>query len=486
MSDQPLPAGAGDGKRRPWWPAALAGGLVVASIVGVIVFAVRNAGGDSISSPPPTSEDPQSSVAATTVPPTPTTVLASLPTAEASVARFDDCVEVQVGANVATGCFDESESLGDLNGRTLIAQLDAPYVVTFSDAGMPRVSGMEPGELCRWDEISQFLEGFAIVEPVVCSDDAGLIARLGAHFPAVAPERVTTWFTLPSDMNPSGTELGAGTAVDGLPGALSFASPGPAWTCTMLLPSERSGWKETCGDLETMASSEALVGIGDEIYEVTIGANGTVDSAVALDRMPPPNGCTLDSARELVVLLPTSSIVGGIGCLDDSASLTSGSVLLQNGPPDGSIWMASREGDVWKIVESGTGIDEDFSFPLAAVDIWTAWPGDTSARPNGCCWTDVAVHPDVNVLAGEIILRLGTLGPDPEFPTNPRVVEVEPDGLPLLVFQIDVGDDDSVGGQVVHVWIEEVLDADGPVGWQVDEVLVSDICLRGTGGELCV
>ncbi len=134
-------------------------------------------------------------------------------------------------------------------------------------------------------------------------------------------------------MNPSGTELGAGTTVGGgLPGALSFASPGPNWTCTVLLPPDRSGWTETWDDLERRTSQEAIVGIGDEVYEATIGAAGTVDPAVRLD----------------------------------------------------------------------------------------------------------------------------------------------------------VGDDDSVGGPVVHVWIRQAFDADGPIGWQVDEVLVSAICLRGTAGELCV
>ena len=68
----------------------------------------------------------------------------------------------------------------------------------------------------------------------------------------------------------------------------------------MLLLPDRSGWKETCGDLERRASAGALVGIGDEIHEVTIAADGTIDSAVQLDLMPPPNGCTLASARELI------------------------------------------------------------------------------------------------------------------------------------------------------------------------------------------
>ena len=166
--------------------------------------------------------------------------------------------------------------------------------------------------------------------------------------------------------------------------------------------------------------------------------------------------------------------MGGVGCLDDRASLTTGSVLLQNGPPDGSIWLAAHDGEgAWTITDSGTGIEEDFAFPVAALDTWAAWPGDTTAIPNGCCRPDMDVQPSVTALADETILRLRTLGTDPEFPTNPRVLAVEPDGLPLLVFQLDIGGDDSVGGQVVHVWIRQAFDADGPIGWQVDEVLVS-------------
>ena len=145
---------------------------------------------------------------------------------------------------------------------------------------------------------------------------------------------------------------------------------------------------------------------------------------------------------------------------------------------------------VWSITDYGTGIEDDFSFPIAAVDTWAAWPGDTTGRPadddTRALVDAVGVQPDVATLTGQILAALESVGAGPEFPPNPKVVSIEPDGLPLLVFQVDVGGDDSVGGQVVYVWITQVYDADGPIGWQASRVLVSSICLRGTSDDLCV
>jgi hypothetical protein len=71
---------------------------------------------------------------------------------------------------------------------------------------------------------------------------------------------------------------------------------------------------------------------------------------------------------------------------------------------------------------------------------------------------------------------------------NERLVAVAPGELPLIVAQVDFGDDDSVAGAIVHVWLEAEFDDTGPVGWRPSAVLTSDVCARGgsLGRELCL
>ena len=479
-------------KSRSWWPAAVAVGLIAVAIIGVVIF---SAGDDDTIGPAQTS--PTSAPDGTTVVTDDTTATtgsttATLPAGVVPVAVDGQCVRLEASGVTATGCIDQLDAL---DTRTIVADLGEPYLITFTGATDDPLAGAtaEPWSVseqqrCRWDEMSTRVETGAIVDVVVCDDahEAVLVARLSPDQGVDA-----TWFTLASPLVPGGAELGTATPVDGLPGALTFAAPVQGATCTMLLVPGHSMWKETCGNPELNADSHALVGIDDELYEATITTEGIVGAAVRLDSTPASNGCSLESAQQLIDLVPTTSIVGAIGCLGDDASLTTGSVLLQSGPPDGSIWLAARDADgVWSITNYGTGIEDNFSFPIAAVDTWAAWPGDTTGRPADddiqALVDSVGVQPDVATLIDQIVTALGTLGPDPEFPPNPTVVAGEPDGLPLLVFQIDVGGDDSVAGQVVYVWITQAYGSDGPIGWQASPVLVSSICLRGTTSDLCV
>ena len=480
-------------KSRSWWPAAVAVGLIAAAIIGVVIFSASD---DDTVGPvktnPTTPPDGTTVDTVETVETTATTgsTTVALPAGVVPVEFDGQCLRLEATGATATGCIDQLDAL---DTRTIVADLGEPYLITFTGVAADPLAGAiaEPWsaserERCRWDEMSTRIETGSIVEIVVCDDaqQAMLVSRLSPD-----PGVDATWFTLAGPYAPDGTELGASTPVEGLPGALTFAAPVEGATCTMLLVPDRSGWKETCGNPELNPNPHALLVIGDELYEVTITTDGTVGAAVQLDDMPASNGCTLESAQQLIGLVPATSIVGGIGCLADDASLTSGSVLLQSGPPDGSIWLAARDTDgTWSITDNGTGID-DFSFPIAAVDTWTAWPGDTAGRPADdiqMLIDSVGVQPDVTTLTDQILTALGTLGSDPEFPPNPQVVASEPDGLPLLLIQVDVGGDDSVGGQVLFVWITQAYADGGPIGWQASQVLVSSICLRGTTGDLCV
>jgi hypothetical protein len=188
--------------------------------------------------------------------------------------------------------------------------------------------------------------------------------------------------------------------------------------------------------------------------------------------------------------MPDSSIADGLGCLDDEASASTGPVLLQTGPPDGSLW--SAQGDPqWLITDRGTGLIDSFAFALPQRTTWSAWPGDTNGRPSsfwGEAIARVGVQPDLATLADALLAAARPLQFDPEFPLNERLVAVEPDGLPLIVVQVDIGGDDSVAGAVLFVWIEEVFDDAGPIGWRPAQVLVSSVCARGAPvpeGALC-
>jgi len=100
----------------------------------------------------------------------------------------------------------------------------------------------------------------------------------------------------------------------------------------------------------------------------------------------------------------------------------------------------------------------------------------------------IPTQPTVEALADELLATLGPLNPDPEWPMNERIVDVQPAGLPLIIAQVDLGGDDSVVGAVFYVWLDEVFDDDGPIGWRARYVLDGDVCGRGdsTGSDICI
>ena len=227
------------------------------------------------------------------------------------------------------------------------------------------------------------------------------------------------------------------------------------------------------------------------IWEVTIESSGLITSALPVAEMAPSSGCSIDSTIELIRLLPASSVVTGIGCIDDKASMTTGSVLTQYGPPDGSIWTALREDGNWAITDNGTGIETTLSFPIAPIEVWSTWPESTLPGFRSY-WSEpivaIPTQPTVEAFADQLLATLGTLGTDPEFPLNERLVAVQPGGLPLIVAQVDLGGDDSVAGAVIYVWLDQEFDDSGPIGWRAGEVLAGEVCARSgsAGRELCV
>lgn len=463
---------------RSWWPAAIAAGLLAATVVGVLAVTTGDDSEESVTSAPPTVGAPTTTLEPTTTSPPPTPF-------EPEVAIVGRCLEIRTGPERidARGCFDPDDTVG-LAGRTLVAQLDRRYQVVFDASGAPSMTPVD--ELsCRDDEIGGLLDDGEVIEIVICSDDAGLVARLGDE-----PTRRATWLTLASDQNPTASDLGPAAPVDGLPDALAFvASLADSVSCSVVLPADRSTWKETCvGDVRR--SFTAVTNIGADVVELSIDDSGLVTRATPLERFSNANGCTVADARALLLLMPDSSIADGLGCLDDEASASTGPVLLQTGPPDGSLW--SAQGDPqWIITDRGTGLIDSFAFALPQRTTWSAWPGDTNGRPSsfwGEAIAPVGVQPDLATLADALLAAVRPLQFDPEFPLNERLVAVEPDGLPLIVVQVDIGGDDSVAGAVLFVWIEEAFDDAGPIGWRPAQVLVSSVCARGAPvpeGALC-
>lgn len=499
-ADEPSP------RPRSWWPALIGAGLAAAAVVGVIAIQTDNS--DTLSpvqtnpeiAPPPT-------VTSTPEPSTtlvPTTTLVPSTTGSGATAAFDGpCITVTVGESKATGCPRTGVEFALLEQRVFVADLDGAVIVTSGSADPfhDLTAAVDNGDFasrCQWDDLAARIPAGGLVEVVVCDDTGvmGLDVEGLVTNRSDGDSRSTQYFTLPTAYVPEGAELGLGTPVDGLSGAMAFTTQvQDVTTCSILLLPDRSGWKEACGFIHGLDLDTALVQIDPadpSLYEISVDDSGLITSAQALDVMAPSSGCSIDSANDLARAMPASSILMGIGCIDDKASLTTGSVLTQQGPPDGSIRLALRdEAGVWSITDNGTGIDNAFSFPIAPMAVWENWPGSTVARFRSYWWEPIVAiptQPTVEALADELLATLGPLDTDPEWPLNERLVEMQPAGLPLIIAQVDLGGDDSVVGAVFYVWLDEVFDDSGPIGWRASYLLGGDVCGRAdsTGREICI
>ena len=123
--------------------------------------------------------------------------------------------------------------------------------------------------------------------------------------------------------------------------------------------------------------------------------------------------------------------------------------------------------------------------------MWEAWPESTVPGFRSY-WSEpivaIPTQPTVDAFADDVLATLGTLGGDPEFPLNERLVDIQPAGLPLIIAQVELGGDDSVAGQVIYVWLDQEFDGSGPIGWRSGHVLAGEVCARGeaAGVDLCV
>jgi hypothetical protein len=490
---------------RPWWPALLSVGLVAGAIIGVIIIRSDDAAAPTEVTTAATTTEPSSvnsSTPATTAEPVTTPApTTSGPDASGVSALVDEgCITVTAPTGSATGCPSVRPGADDLVPRTFVADLDGPVIVTTGPGGAfadptATVDDGSFAQACRWDELAPRLPVGGIIEVVVCHEGGVMLATTG---PTPGADWPLTHLTLPTPYVPDGADLGGGSEVPGMPGALAFTAPVEGIvTCSLLLVPDRTRWLETCGDIHGFERSTALVQLDapdPTLYEISVDDTGSIISARPLDAMAPSSGCSIESANDLVRVTQEqqpSSVVMGLGCIEDKAALTTGSMLTQEGTPDGAIWVALRDDGVWGITDTGTGIETQLSFPVVPFEIWSAWPEATMPRYREYWWEPIIVlpaKPTIDALATDVLETLGTLQVDPEFRLNERLVAVAPGELPLIVAQVDFGDDDSVAGAIVHVWLEAEFDDTGPVGWRPSAVLTSDVCARGgsLGRELCL
>jgi hypothetical protein len=480
-------------------------GLAAAAIIGVVIIRADDTAVAPIQTRPEVAPQP---TATSTPDPTTTVSPASTAVADtgASVVVDGGCLTVTATATgSATGCPSGNASLDHLEQRTFVADLDGPVLITSGSAD-PLADlnvTVDTGNFatnCQWGDLAPRIPAGGIIELVVCNDAGVMGATTGRE---ATQDEAMSYFTLPTPYLPDGTDLGPGTPVDGLPRSLAFAAPvQDSGSCSILLLPDRTGWKEACQGLEPLDQGTALVqldprastseiALPSTMWQISIDETGRITSATALDTMAPSSGCSLNSAAQLLQAVPPSSIVGAIGCIDDKAALTTASVLTQDGPPDGSIWTALRDQNgVWSINDYGTGIESGLTFPVVPVAVWEAWPQSTITSFRSYWWEPIVAvptQPTIDAFADELLATLRPLNPDPEFPLNERIVEVQPAGLPLIVAQVDLGGDDSVVGAVLYVWLEQAFDDQGPSGWRAGHVLVGDVCGRGdSSGELCV
>lgn len=494
-SHAPTVDGGRPGGWRRWWPALVGVVLAAAAVVGVIVIRSDDTDTTSTTTLPTTTEPAPETTADSTTPPSSTSPDTTAPSPTDVTIEVDGaCFSVTTTAGTATGCPDAGAELDHLAQRTFVADLDGPVLVTTAAADpLSDLTGeIDDGTFaarCRWGDLQPRIPDGGIVEIVACNDTG----VMGAALATVEPAEPGAHFTVATPYFPDGADLGRGSPIDGLPRALAFTASSPDGViCSILLVPDRSGWKETCR-FPDGAPGAAIVQIDPiGIHEIATDDQGLITAAVLLDAVAPSSGCTLDSTDGLLRTLPASSIVGGIGCIDDQASLTTGSVLTQDGPPDGSIWLAERIGDEWTIVDFGTGIDNTYSFPIVPIANWSTWPEATTARIDDYWRAPIVAippQPSVEAFIGQLLPTLSLLVFDPEFPLNERIVEARPAGLRLIVAQVDIGGDDSVAGAVLHVWLTEFVDDAGVSSWQASEVLTGTTCVRGidtTSPERCI
>jgi hypothetical protein len=417
----------------------------------------------------PASSVPAGTAPATTAPPSP------VPDAD-----VPDVVVTDVGwdgdgsacltlASTTTGCFPGGSIAAD--GTTAHVRADgADWTVDVRLVGGDIAATVAPGtDACPGDVAEPpdaWLVGLACGQGGaaiwgVLPDGAGGVVRHEAVRAATGEVVALTPMSLDGDLRVLAADLDL---------------EGVGVRCTLVVP-RTGGWFESCDIPSPAHPGTRLVVHDGAAYHVDPADGRVVPLADAPMRT---NGCD-GSVLDIVADRDDVGMLGSLACRDGLATGGSGSVLVQQGPVDGSLVVWQRDDDgTWVLVDDGTGIDVDpMPLPLPPLDL-AVLDADAPAT----AYEDVTetvrswmrARPELTIAdaiaAGE--------GADTSAEALPTAAMAP---LPSLTV-VEVGyPDDSVTGGRYAVWTTEPDDGSDPL-------LVAyrwTLCGRGVdGGGLCV
>lgn len=306
---------------RSRWAAAIAAGLVAATIIGLVAVGVADR--NERPATPADNEFPGADDSAVTD-------ITTAPTDPASTVSSSPAPSTSVLQPVATPC----DALADADGAS----------------------------------------GF-IVEVVACRQwSQGEQAIVRRYASGVNSSSAT--YSIEGDLALNGdVELVGPIAIDGLDSLQAFrgvvTQPFGAIECLALVSDPPdAGWREVCG-LTDGVIPPTITGIGSDL--VQIESDGETIRGAVLTEMWPTSGCTLADAKS-IYQAATSPNFGNepdptiaftrFGCDGDVAGGTQAPVYMQPGTVDGSIFNFERVNGTWIVTDRGTGND-----PLPTADI---------------------------------------------------------------------------------------------------------------------
>ncbi|NND76058.1 MAG: hypothetical protein HKN44_13730 [Ilumatobacter sp.] len=517
--------------RTRWVPYAWAGGLAAAAVIGVVALVARSqqetireipADTTPVTVPvapvptdPPAPTTVDESTTGSTTPSSDPVVVPSPTDASSSDAlsvvhefRDDHCFAISLDApdrriGRAAGCIPLDALGSDRLYLTLME--DELYRITATEdvldaAGRPLLT---ISSFPEWSSAScGLIDAFPpepepgadasplVIELVACSGGDRPVA-LGARIPQEQGASPAA-FTTASQWLPEGTELSGPVPVAGLRGVNAYyAEPLDNVRCVAItqLPPGSSPWREQCWTTTESAGSSAIAAINGAIVQLDV-ADESAPTASTLDgRGLPYSGCGLADLDTMVNTVyaekSPAPMFTAVRCDDTSGVLQDPFTRLQNGTADGGYEEFQRAAriDEWSYLGGGTFYEAAGPYDVLPFDLWSAWPGDTTANvvdPSEVGLQGGSTDPSANAQA---IVELLERGVDPEFPTNPTLLATWPaEGVPtLVVVRQDVGGDDSVVGAVHYVHL-----TGGPDDYRVADWYVSAICGRGGGPDLCI
>jgi hypothetical protein len=187
-----------------------------------------------------------------------------------------------------------------------------------------------------------------------------------------------THWLVDASRSPDGViDLGPASPVVGVSDAVSFLTRlDDGTTCTTIATLELGGdWKETCWfeapTPQVVTDWDGMVVQFDLTDPMSIVAHPLDDGPAW-----PQSGCTVSDIGEMIARSGfEGSLFTSVECAGTAAASTEGSMLLQPGPVDGTIWLYERIDDTWQPVDNGTGIETDLGTAVPPYEEWATLTG---------------------------------------------------------------------------------------------------------------